>query len=127
VSGVAVPDELCGDLLLVCSVGLTVLAREKGMVPSRTAARWLKELEAGAERHRAGLAAPAQPSTPVAPAQPAGEALTVLEMAQRMGCTPRYVRQLLAAGKLPGHKSGGVWIVHTARPLPDAEVPQGDP
>jgi excisionase family DNA binding protein len=37
--------------------------------------------------------------------------MTVREAAQRMGCTLKYVYDLLYAGKLPSHKVGRQWRI----------------
>lgn len=37
--------------------------------------------------------------------------MTVREAAQKMGCTLKYVYDLLYAGKLPSHKEGRQWRV----------------
>jgi excisionase family DNA binding protein len=37
--------------------------------------------------------------------------LSVRAAAQRLGCSPQWVRCLLGAGRLRGHRTGGVWVV----------------
>jgi excisionase family DNA binding protein len=49
-------------------------------------------------------------------ANPQVAGVSVAEAAARMGCSRQYVRRLLAAGRLAGRRSGGVWLVHLDRP-----------
>lgn len=106
-----VPGNMTGDVLRRLLRDMHNEARGLGVVATRDAQQLLDGLYAAAERHRqqqTGAAADVDHAP-----NGAGAVLTVREMADRMGCTPRRVRQLLAAGQLAGRKSGGTWIIHT--------------
>lgn len=122
---VIVPDHLAGEVARLLLLGLDVRARSVGALPTAAASQLVTELRAAAQRHRAGPHSPAVPPEPVPERDRTGETLSVAEAAAYRGCTPRRIRQMLAAGQLAGRKIGGRWIVHMGR-LPDWEVPHAD-
>lgn len=117
---VTVPAEVVGDVLRALIADMTARARTAGALPSPVAEQLLHALYAGKQRHEDGGAPPDTP--PGAP--PAALGRSVREVADEMGCSPQYVRRLLAAGHLAGRRTPGGWIVHTGRPVSDPQLPQ---
>lgn len=120
---IAVPDYLADEVCRALVFAMNAWARDLGVVASPSAQRLLADLYAAAEHHRRSTAASPVDEEDQALA-PAADAWTVREVADRMGCSTRWVRHLLAAGRLPGRRSGGTWIVYVDRPLPNPEAPQ---
>jgi excisionase family DNA binding protein len=125
---VVIPARLADDVLRRLQRDMFNEARSLGVLASPAAQRLLYVLDDAARQHREqtekGLQIVATLDetekgshlvrTPGGDQQAAG-ALTVREMADRMGCSTQYVRHLLATGKLAGRKSGRVWIVYTGQ------------
>jgi excisionase family DNA binding protein len=99
---VTLPASVVAQLQRLAARALVVEARSNGLDPQPGIGRLLTEVE------RARRAAQLQAEQPTAPAS-----ISVAEAARQMGCTPGWVRQLLLAGRLPGRRSGGVWLVDT--------------
>ncbi len=51
-------------------------------------------------------------TTPLAPAEPKAESVTTAEAAALLDMTTRGIRKACAEGRLEGHISGGVWLIH---------------
>lgn len=113
---VTVPANVVGEVLQVLVFAFTERARTAGAQPSPAAARLLQALYDGKQRHEHGGAPTDTP--------PAAPGKSVREVADEMGCSPQWVRQLLADGRLAGRKAGGGWIVYTGRPVADPQVRQ---
>lgn len=111
---VLVPATIAGEVLRLLARALLDDARAYGGTPSPTARALLDALYQAAHH---------QPDNEPDPAAPVGPVATVTETAARMGCSTRWVRALLAAGRLPGHRTAaGVWLVHvTAVPTSEAD------
>ncbi|HEX7658513.1 MAG TPA: helix-turn-helix domain-containing protein [Pseudonocardiaceae bacterium] len=124
---VIVPAGLAAEVLARLSRDILTDARTTGRQPTTTARLLLDALHSGAQRHRFGPQIVAEPPEPATLDDHTSDMVSVAEMAHRMGCTPRHVRALLAAGRLAGRKSGGTWIVHIGQTLPNPEVPHGNP
>jgi hypothetical protein len=105
-----------GEVLKLLVFAVHERSRTSGAIPTSRALRLLDALNVGRQRHDAGGAPPDTP--------PAAPGRSVREVADEMGCSPQWVRQLLAAGRLAGRKAGGGWIVYTGRPLADPQVRQ---
>jgi hypothetical protein len=39
------------------------------------------------------------------------EVIFVKELAERLGCTPRWIEDRLRSGQFPGHKAGRTWVL----------------
>jgi excisionase family DNA binding protein len=100
-------DEARALAVLVARV-LVLEAREHGARPTGAAVELLRRLTL-------------PPVTPQP--QEAAETLCVTEAAQRMGCSPAYVRRLAATGRIGASKIGPAWAVRwpatVAPPQPD--------
>ncbi|MEO6090818.1 MAG: excisionase family DNA-binding protein [Umezawaea sp.] len=114
---VTVPAAIAGDTLRRLVRDMVTEARTTGGQPSPDSRRLLNALYEAAQQHQN------EPARPVDLAAPA-EGISVREAADRMGCSTAYVRQLLAVGRLPGHKSGGVWIVHKGGRVAESQAGQ---
>jgi hypothetical protein len=101
-----VPAGLAADVLRRLVRDMSNEAYMLGVVASPAAQRLLYELDAAARRYRDQAAEPAADPAPI-------EAVTVRDMAERMGCSVQWIRQQLKTGRLTGRKSGRVWIVYT--------------
>ncbi|SEC95249.1 DNA binding domain-containing protein, excisionase family [Amycolatopsis tolypomycina] len=117
---VTVPADLTGEVLKLMIFAANERSRTTGAVPTSRAIWFLDALNKGRQRHADGGAPPDTP--PSAPAAAVGR--SVSEVAEAMGCSDRYVRRLLTAGRLPGRKTHGGWIVYTGQAVPDPEPPQ---
>ncbi|MGO1054516.1 hypothetical protein [Crossiella sp. CA198] len=116
-----VPASVAAEVLRRLVRDIVTEARGNGGQPSPTARRLLHALYEAAQLHRhASATRPGQRGT--VPGEPG---LSVRETADLMGCSPQWVRHLLATGRLTGRRSGGVWVVHPNRPLatPQADLP----
>ena len=116
---VTVPADIAGEVLKFMVFAVTERSRATGTMPTSRAFRFLEALNVGRQRHEAGGA---PPDTPPAAPDPVGR--SVSEVAEERGCSESYVRRLLTAGRLPGRKTRGGWIVYTGLPVPDPEPPQ---
>jgi hypothetical protein len=105
---VIVPATAAPEVLRYLRRALVDEARANGSQPSPAARALLDALYAAAHPATADEALPI----------PAGSA-SVAEVAERMGCSTRWVRHLLATGQLHGRKAGGVWLVL----VPKSEAP----
>lgn len=99
---VIVPAAIAGEVLRLLVRALITDARDHGGQPTPAARRLLTALYAAAQQD--------PPAVPIA--EPCGEVVTVTQAAARLGCSTRWVRHLLATGRLDGHRGGGVWLVH---------------
>lgn len=126
---VRVPGYLAGDVLRRLARDLIREADGHGVIAATPdAQRLLNGLYEAAERYRHQ---PATHTTDVDQPTTQAPTMTVRDMADQMGCTPRRVRQMLETGQLTGHKSGRTWIIHVGRPslrpFPFGEAPQPNP
>lgn len=113
-----VPAEIAADLMRIVVLGLSARVKADGGHVSPQARTILFALHQAAQRHEEAVTAP-----PAGP-QPAGS-LSVAEAAEVMGCSTRWVRQLLKLGRLPGRRSGGVWLVDSPLPISEANSRAG--
>lgn len=109
---VVVPAGVAADVLRILARAVVADAREHGSQPSPACRRLLAALYESAQAYA---------DRPIATDQQRAQAVvTVAEAARRMECSTRWVRRLLASGRLSGRKDGGTWLVL----LPDSEAPQ---
>ncbi|MGW5743835.1 hypothetical protein [Amycolatopsis sp. NPDC003861] len=113
---VTVPADLAGEVLKFMVFAFTEHTRTTGAMPTSRAVRFLRALDVGRQRHENGGTPPDSP--------PAAPGRSVREVADEMGCTPQRVRQLLAAGRLPGRKTRGGWIVYSGHQFAHPQGPQ---
>jgi hypothetical protein len=116
---VIVPAELAADVLRRLVRDIVIEARTTGGQPSPGARQLLDALHRAAHGSAAQRGQHEDHEHP-----PAMPGISVGEAAQLMGCTPQWVRAQLAAGKLAGRRSSGVWIVHTGQKLATSQAPQ---
>jgi excisionase family DNA binding protein len=106
----ALVEVLGGDVAVV-AVALRRLARQaraNGLVLDRRLVRLLTDAEAAEQLTRPG----AVPRLQLPGSAPPPWALTVEQVAQRVGVTTRAVRKAAATGRLPGRQDGGRWWFH---------------
>ncbi|WIX99328.1 helix-turn-helix domain-containing protein [Amycolatopsis mongoliensis] len=115
---VTVPADVAGEVLKLLVFAVHERSRTSGATPTSRALRLLDALNVGRQRHDAGGAPPDEP--------PAAPGRSVSEVAEEMGCSRQYVRRLLAAGRLPGRRTRGGWIVYTGLLVSDPQPPQRD-
>lgn len=105
---VVVPASLATAVLRVLALELAGEVRATGGRLTPVAADLLRALHEASQHPQA--------PTSLVVAEPEVAGVSVAEAAARMGCSRQYVRRLLAAGRLAGRRSGGVWLVHLDRP-----------
>lgn len=117
---VIVPPAIAREVLRTLVFAITERVRSTGGQPSAATRRLLAALDVAAERHKQ------QPEAAEHQEQhsPASEVCTVREAADRMGCSPQWIRHLLTQGRLSGRRAPGGWIVYLDRPLADPQGPQ---
>jgi excisionase family DNA binding protein len=109
---VVIPADVAGEVLAALIRDMTTRARRDGLLVSDQARRLLYALHEAAEEYdRAG---PSVTGTVLAePATLGPEVMvTVREAAAALECSPRWVRRLVAAGRLRARRSGRVLLVH---------------
>jgi excisionase family DNA binding protein len=111
-----VPPSIAGEVVRILAAHLDARVRADGGELSPGARRLLVELQAAADR---------TPSAP-AGARPGAATgrrrrrrgtveVTVNEAARLMECSPRWVRALIAAGRLPARRAGArLWLLDAA-------------
>ncbi|AJC60166.1 hypothetical protein GZL_07616 [Streptomyces sp. 769] len=114
---VIVPPTVAGEVLRALVRDLTARVRaDGGEVPPPEVRRVLYALHTAAQRADASDSdtAPFEPTTATGTAPGPSGTVCVAEAAALMGCTPRYVRALIAAGHLPAERVGErVWAIDT--------------
>jgi excisionase family DNA binding protein len=107
---VFVPDRLAVELFRLLRQALVVRGRTTGEIPTPAAIALLSALHTAANRPARAL----QPTVGTVEVSVDGAAAA-------LGCSPRRIRQLAAAGRLPGRKVGRAWLIR----LPLSEVHGG--
>ncbi|WP_353963216.1 helix-turn-helix domain-containing protein [Streptomyces sp. NBC_00338] len=110
---VIVPPALASEVVRILSGHLDARVRTDGGELSTEARRLLVALQAGAEHATTEPARPAATGSP--PADPGTVEVTVTEAAALMECSPRWIRSLIEAGRLPARRAGErLWLVDRA-------------
>ncbi|MET7900351.1 hypothetical protein ABZS86_02360 [Streptomyces sp. NPDC005355] len=105
---VVVPRQSARELERVLAAGLLAVYRADGGRPSPAAERLLRDLHEAARRPAPPAAADVGSEDPPA----VTVEITVAEAAASMGCRPRWIRYLLAAGLLRGRRaSARLWLI----------------
>jgi excisionase family DNA binding protein len=110
---VLVPVSIAAEVLRRLVRDMVTEARTSAGQPSPAARALLYALHEAAQRHEQDVAI-----CDTLGVEQVSQGLTVREVAQRMGCSTSWVRQLLATGRLVGRRAGGVWIVETSAYAP---------
>jgi hypothetical protein len=95
---VTLPASLLAQIERLAARAVIEQARRDGLDPAPGVGRLFAQIEQARRQTH-----PASTGTPTT--------IGVTEAARQMGCTPGWVRQLLAVGRLAGRRSGGVWLV----------------
>jgi excisionase family DNA binding protein len=115
---VVVPAGLAAAVLRLLALELAGEVRATGGTLTPGAADLLRALHEASQRPQAAASLVTTGREPLADA----DGCSVAEAAAQMGCSRQWVRYLLAAGRLPGRRSGGVWVVHLDRPLATSQA-----
>ncbi|QRX90851.1 excisionase family DNA-binding protein [Streptomyces noursei] len=110
---VIVPATVSGDVLRALVRDLTARVRADGGEVAPGIRRLLYALHTAAQRVELfdSVTAPFEPAATGTTPDPSGT-VCVAETAVLMGCTPRYIRALIAAGRLPAERVGArVWAI----------------
>ncbi|WP_411146989.1 hypothetical protein [Streptomyces sp. x-80] len=110
---VIVPAAVAGDVLRALIRDLTARVRADGGEVSPGIRGLLYALHTAAQRADAFdlVTAPFESAATGTPARPSGT-VAVADAAALMGCTPRYVRTLIADGRLTAERVGArVWAI----------------
>lgn len=111
---VVVPAEVAGELLRAVIRDLTVQARRDGMLVSDRARAVLHALHLAAVDHDRACSATGSTGAEPVIIRPQVTAMTIKEAAAELECSPRWVRSLVAAGRLRARRSGRVLLVDAA-------------
>lgn len=107
---VIVPPALASEVVRILSAHLDERVRTDGGELSAGARRLLVALQAGAEHATAESVRPAATGSTLA--DPDTVEVTVIEAAALMECSPRWIRSLIEAGRLPARRAGErLWLV----------------
>ncbi|MYU51298.1 MULTISPECIES: excisionase family DNA-binding protein [Streptomyces] len=113
---VIVPPAIAGEVLRALVRDLTARVRADGGEVAPEVRRVLYALHTAAQHAETfdSVTVPFDSSATGSAAGPSGT-VCVAEAAALMGCTPRHVRALIAAGRLPAERVGArVWAIDTA-------------
>ncbi|MEV5124300.1 helix-turn-helix domain-containing protein [Streptomyces decoyicus] len=111
---VIVPATVAGDVLRALVRDLTARVRADGGEVAPGVRGLLYALHAAAQRAEMfdSVTAPFEPTAGSGSAPGPSGTVCVAEAAALMGCTPRHVRALIAAGRLPAERVGArVWAI----------------
>lgn len=105
---VLIPPQLAAEVLRTLVVGATAQARTDGGVIGPGARRLLHQLYEAAQQdaqQRATFAAESRRSDPDM------VEITAQQAADRMGCSPQYVRYLARTGRVRARRAGPSWLI----------------
>ncbi|MCH0559082.1 helix-turn-helix domain-containing protein [Streptomyces sp. MUSC 125] len=107
------PPALASEVVRILSGHLDARVRTDGGELSTEARRLLVALQAGAEH---ATAKPVRPAATGSTSADLGTVeVTVTEAAALMECSPRWIRSLIKAGRLPARRAGErLWLVDRA-------------
>ncbi|MFE6742325.1 excisionase family DNA-binding protein [Streptomyces tubercidicus] len=114
---VIVPPGVASDVLRALVRDLTARVRTDGGELSPKVRQVFYALHTAAQRADTfdSVTAPFEPTTGSGSAPGPSDTVCVAEAAALMGCTPRHVRALIAAGRLPAERVGArVWAIDAA-------------
>jgi len=114
---VTVPPSLAGEVVRILAAHLDARVRTDGGELSSGARRLLVELQAAADHAEQGPGPAVPPSAATGTTTPATATVevTVNEAAALMECSPRWVRALIASGRLPARRAGErLWLIDAA-------------
>ncbi|MFJ7209811.1 helix-turn-helix domain-containing protein [Streptomyces sp. NPDC098789] len=112
---VIVPPALASEVVLILSGHLDARVRTDGGELSTEARRLLVALQVGADHATAEPVCPAATGSASADLGTVEVTVTVTEAAALMECSPRWIRSLIEAGRLPARRAGErLWLVDRA-------------